>query len=544
MLQHNHRPPEARRTPLQTTLRRAAWLACALGAGLPGLAAAAAATGLWQGTVACSENRLSGSAAYQQNLSVLISGSGGSTTLEDAQTREQFAFRVTPDGTVSVASEGTWKNAPERRWSIRAEGAASGQTLRLHGQMLAGDGQTRVRDRCTIELSRLSSPNDGVAGRPSRSNESAFAIEHGSNADGRALETHAAAARYPGIAASFPEWLMPEGQPWAYRAAPSPQPRPLGSRPATTAERSLFDDAKRLVDARDIKAIAFIDGYRVVQVIGKPGLTPQTRLPSASISKTVTAVTLGRALCAQRLQLGDRIGTLITSLRGTPIGEATLRDALLMSSGSAVHGHSITAGETALHFNGTGSLENLLASPRFTQTVAAPGSSFVYKSVDPYLVSTALQQALGQPFTRFFSESVLAEVRNADPVVLDTDKAGNFLSTGGVRMSLADWIRFAIHVREQRAGSGCFAEYLQSMSRAQIRIAKIPGVNGFFNGYGFFTWVDNDAAPNTFWAVGHFGQRIGWSNDPANPRIFLTFGFESDADMSALYPLARRWINR
>jgi hypothetical protein len=42
--------------------------------------------------------------------------------------------------------------------------------------------------------------------------------------------------------------------------------------------------------------------------------------------------------------------------------------------------------------------------------------------------------------------------------------------------------------------------------------------------------------------VGHFGQRIGWSTDPAKTRVFLTFGVESDRDMAALYPLAARWL--
>jgi hypothetical protein len=97
-------------------------------------------------------------------------------------------------------------------------------------------------------------------------------------------------------------------------------------------------------------------------------------------------------------------------------------------------------------------------------------------------------------------------------------------------------------VREQRAGAGCFADYLKAMSTAQLRIPKIPGVNGFFNGYGYFTWTDNDAAPGSVWAVGHFGQRIGWSTDPAKTRVFLTFGVESDRDMTALYPLAARWL--
>ncbi|MFN9969790.1 MAG: hypothetical protein ACK58T_07825, partial [Phycisphaerae bacterium] len=61
-------------------------------------------------------------------------------------------------------------------------------------------------------------------------------------------------------------------------------------------------------------------------------------------------------------------------------------------------------------------------------------------------------------------------------------------------------------------------------------------------GYGYLTWTDNELAPGSFWAAGYGGQRIGWSTDPAKTRVFLTFGVESDRDMTALYPLAARWL--
>jgi CubicO group peptidase (beta-lactamase class C family) len=285
-----------------------------------------------------------------------------------------------------------------------------------------------------------------------------------------------------------------------------------------------------------------VDGDQVAYATGRPGLTPLSLLPSASVSKTVTAVGVGKAVCSGRVTLNSALGSLIPGLKAAPIGTASLRDALLMASGSAVHSHEITPAETSQHFAGPGSLELLLLTPRFAELSASPGQRFVYKSIDPYLAAMAVQAVMGKPFSQFLQDEVFTPMGSGEAVILDTDRQGHFLATGGVRMSLADWIRFAAYVREQRAGSGCFADYLKAMSTAQLRIPKIPGVNGFFNGYGYFTWTDNDAAPGSVWAVGHFGQRIGWSTDPAKTRVFLTFGVESDRDMAALYPLAARWL--
>ncbi|MEN9779636.1 MAG: hypothetical protein RL014_784 [Pseudomonadota bacterium] len=524
--------------------RHCAWLAVAaiaLGYVKPE-SAHATPDGKWSGKVNCSTNILNGSPAYTQDIAITINGASGSVVLEDAQTRETFELRIDAAGVASLASNGAWKSAPDRKWVIRAQGRASGSALNLQGQMYAGDGRTVVRDRCLVELSHTAQPTQGAATAPRT--EPGFSVEQVGPPELRSLSTHAAASKYPGIAAVFPEWLLPEGQPWAFRAPGSLQARPLGSRAPTAQESRVIDDARRIVETREVKVIVLVDGDDVVHAVGRRGLTAETPLPSASVSKTVTAVAIGKAICDRHLQLQDSVGTLIPSLRDTPIGQATIRDALLMSTGSAVQGHGVTAGETTHYFNGGGSLEALLATSRFLQVTAAPGKTFIYKSIDPYLVSVALQRATRQPFTSYFRDSVLAEMLPAHPVVLDTDKSGNFLSTGGVRMSLADWVRFATYVRDQRSGRGCFADYLQDMSRSQIRISKVPGVNGYFNGYGFLTWTENDAAPSTFWAVGHFGQRIGWSNKPGNRRVFLTFGFESDADMAAIYALAHRWLNR
>jgi hypothetical protein len=57
-------------------------------------------------------------------------------------------------------------------------------------------------------------------------------------------------------------------------------------------------------------------------------------------------------------------------------------------------------------------------------------------------------------------------------------------------------------------------------------------------GYGYLTWTDSVDAPNTAWAWGYGGQRIGWSHD--NNRMLIAFSNREDW-MPDLATLLRDW---
>lgn len=94
---------------------------------------------------------------------------------------------------------------------------------------------------------------------------------------------------------------MAAGQPWAFHSTPTANPRQLRNGAPAAADQSLFTEARRLVASKEIKAIVFVDGDQVTYATGRPGLTPLSLLPSASVSKTVTAVGVGKAVCSGRV---------------------------------------------------------------------------------------------------------------------------------------------------------------------------------------------------------------------------------------------------
>jgi CubicO group peptidase (beta-lactamase class C family) len=356
-----------------------------------------------------------------------------------------------------------------------------------------------------------------------------------------------------GVATLPDAWLLGSGQPWHHRVPARPDTPALPARAPTAAEAELIARLETLLPRIDARAVVLVDDGRVVDAFGTGGIGWDTRLLSASMAKTVTALAVGHAVCAGKLTLETRADTLVPSLAGKALGAATLRDLLLMASGTVdpppgdVMG--TTAAESRLHLEGAGNLEQLVASP--SQSTAQPGAGgpvrpgerFSYKARDPYTVALMLERAVGMPAVRWVDEQLLAALPNQHLAILGTDRAGHFAgANGGVRLSLADWVRLALHVQARRGGDDCQGRFLRELSRTQIPAPLQPGVNGFFNGYGYFTWTENRLAPGTFWAVGYGGQRIGWSTDAANRRIFLMFGNAADRHMQQVYPLAQAWI--
>ena len=64
-----------------------------------------------------------------------------------------------------------------------------------------------------------------------------------------------------------------------------------------------------------------------------------------------------------------------------------------------------------------------------------------------------IERAVGIPATRWVEEQLLRAFHAEHPVILGTDRSGYFHGAAGVvRMTLIDWIRFAIYVDQQRRG--------------------------------------------------------------------------------------------
>ena len=354
---------------------------------------------------------------------------------------------------------------------------------------------------------------------------------------------------------------------WVYTIKPVAAPQSIASRGPTTKEVRVVEQAKFLLASREAKAIVLMDGPSVVYMGLKEPATDKTLFASASMGKTVTALAVGRAICAGKIKIDDRAAILVPELEGKALGNATVRDLLRMASGAAqastgpikASGYIFTPEEAADFRAGKLNIVQTLASDRVaraargTFTDYKPGEQFDYKGTDPLTLGVMLNRATGVSTAQWMQQAVFDQAGIAEVGKLNTlcaPSAGGFCastkqavrSDAGVFLHLNDWERFAWWVKQSSKRTDCFGKFVNEASHTQISTAR-PGTKWGKNsvrGYGYLIWTDNPIAADTYWAEGWGGQRIGWNYK--NDRMVISFS-NHEIWIPELYALYRDWMN-
>ncbi|HRK38733.1 MAG TPA: serine hydrolase domain-containing protein [Burkholderiaceae bacterium] len=309
----------------------------------------------------------------------------------------------------------------------------------------------------------------------------------------------------------------------------------LRQRAATPSEQQVIDRARYLVANRPAKAFALMDSDVVVYSETKAPADLESVYFGYSMGKTVTAMAVGQAICAGKLKLDTRASDWMPELAGKALGAATVYDLLRMASGSADPNpdSSVWTPEQFKEWSrGDLNLVNLVSEDRVAKAQRGvfsdykPGELFSYKSTDPTVLGVMVSRATNTVWNQWIQERVLNPMGAAHSGFYVQDRQQNGLADSGLRMRLDDWMRFAVWVKRSSKEQGCFGDFVRKALSTQIRNSGSPASRKFgkaFGGYGYFTWTENPAVPNTAWASGWGGQRIGWNTDPANDRMVVTF---------------------
>ena len=351
------------------------------------------------------------------------------------------------------------------------------------------------------------------------------------------------------------ELLATRGLPWAYNIAASSTSVAIGTRAPTATEQAVVDRAGALLASTAARAIALLDGPTIVFAGYKDPATEASLFFSASISKTVTSLAVGQAICHGKLSLDDRAADRIPELAGKALGRATVRDLLRMASGAATpsnpgnasSGNIMTPEQARQWRSGQLDLVGVIAEDRVAAARRGvfsdygPGEHFDYKNTDPLALGLMIAAATGVSYAEWVQKTVFEPAGIQGPGWISQNLRRQALADSGLRLRMEDWARLAWWVRRSSTPPDCFGGYLRDATSTQIangssRASRRTAPS--FAGYGYLIWTENEVAPDTYWAVGAGGQRIGWNT--RNDRMLIAFS-NVENWMGELSALFRDW---
>jgi CubicO group peptidase (beta-lactamase class C family) len=309
---------------------------------------------------------------------------------------------------------------------------------------------------------------------------------------------------------------------------PTQKPREL----TATANRELAADlaklAERIVD--DALAVVVIDGGELMVETYANGASRDTRMNTYSMTKSMTALAVGEALCAGKIaSLDDKAVKYVPALEGTAYGAASIRHLLSYTSGAQDPGGN---GHVGIHsmadFRAMTTHQTSLLDlvRKYGEQQFAAGSKFVYNGLDSETLSLVLRAATGKSLPHWFEETVWQKAGAEHSAGWYLDKEGNGIGEILFLATTRDLARIGLYVLDRLAGNtadACVNQFIKDAARPHINKGYWEPAPRF----GLGLHVGSDGLT---WIFGHGGQRMAINT--VKRRVVATNGYKDWRDTS------------
>jgi len=285
-------------------------------------------------------------------------------------------------------------------------------------------------------------------------------------------------------------------------AGGQPSPLPAASRDFSSFTYSLNGKQRTLenfVDTSEIVGLMIIKNGKVLLERYEAGNNKDTLWTSYSISKSVTSMLLGAAIKDGYIEsVDEKISDYLPRLKGTAYAQATIKNVLQMSSGTAWN--EDYADPKSDVNNTPGDVINLIRFLGSKERISPPGERFSYNTGETNLVGAVVRAAIGNNLASYLTDKIwIPYGMESDAAwTLEAPNKGEF-SGWGLNTTLRDSARlalFAMSNGELRDGSTVLPDGWMQDSTTPSK--------GFI-GYGYLWWLFGE---NLYAALGIFGQSI------------------------------------
>lgn len=303
--------------------------------------------------------------------------------------------------------------------------------------------------------------------------------------------------------------------------APSDDPMPLPKAAQEPAYRWSVADAKSL-NVDDYLARQRVMGLLII----KDGViqveryqyerTPQHRFVSNSMAKSLMSIAIGMALRDGKIKsLDDRADAYAPALRGTLMGETTVRNLLRMASG-AKFVEDYSGKDDAARFANAVSRQGIEAAAATIIELEVPqGTRFAYFSAQTNMLSAVLRGATGMSASEYLTPRLWQPIGAETSALWRADKTGLTIAAGNFNATLRDYGRLGIvlandGVRPDDPGKRPIIplDYLlEATDWHRVDPPFRPGFEKHYFGYGHQFWLF-PGKTRRFAMLGVYGQVI------------------------------------
>ncbi len=285
----------------------------------------------------------------------------------------------------------------------------------------------------------------------------------------------------------------------ARKVARAPAARPLKRAAAEPAFRYTYESQNSGLDdylARNrTTGLLLLKGDTILAERYQYDRTPEHRMNSYSMAKTIVAMLVGVALSEGRIRsLDDRAEQYVAELTGTPYGETPIRHLLTMSSGVRFTENYSGADDVATlaRLSVLGESEGGAATVMpFRTRDRAPGERFYYSSAETQVLGLVLRAATGKPLAEYLSAKIWQPMGAEADASWAVDKGGYEAAYFAVNATVRDYARLGMLLANDGALDGrpiIPAGWVRAATTPAARQFE-PGNTSSFFGYGYQTWI-------------------------------------------------------
>lgn len=289
-----------------------------------------------------------------------------------------------------------------------------------------------------------------------------------------------------------------------FREAGKPLPLLKVEIPPAVKPRTLVDgrttlprQIRRQIARSSIISILYYDGERIRYDWRRDDVPEDASLWGHSMAKGIASWLFGKAYCGGRIDsLGDRIKKYVPKLDNSFYGDASISDALDMSSGDEVlypHPKYRRSIRSRLD-RGKPIIDTLLSlgNPR-------PGEKeFYYSNVPANAIGAVLFSVTPEGLEEFASEAMADDAGLRYPSLFLADWEGVPHAANRFYAHRMDWLRLGMRIAEQFKAEGCIGDYLRSAVAEAIPTSLPYRVK-----YGKFFWSSRPSVRfNDVWMMG------------------------------------------